>query len=80
MTITAIRFIVGKDNVDKKGDKRMQFLYKLFISEKELLDSLPFMVLFQPVAKNNDKLIKFMRKRLFIRKIKQMFLPIKKNA
>jgi len=58
----------------------MQFLYKLFISEKELLDSLPFMVLFQPVAKNNDKLIKFMRKRLFIRKIKQMFLPIKKNA
>jgi len=80
LTITAIRFIVGKDNVDKKGDKRMQFLYKLFISEKELLDSLPFMVLFQPVAKNNDKLIKFMRKRLFIRKIKQMFLPIKKNA
>jgi len=50
----------------------MQFIYKLFVSDKELLGSLPIFGRFQSRAKA-EEFIKFMRKNLFLRKAKNFF-------
>ena len=61
--------------MEHKGGWIMQFIYKFFVSEKELLDSLPALV------KHRDKesLKKFyraMRKLLFWRKVKWILKDI----
>ncbi len=64
----------------------MQFIYKLFVSDKELANSLPFLpelAMEQSSTKARKKtlkrFVKFFRKQLFIRKVKKVF-SFKKRA
>ena len=54
----------------------MQFIYKLFVSEKELVNNLPIFFRKKPSKEMLDKLIKSMRKHLFFRKVRA-FLHLK---
>lgn len=56
----------------------MQFLYKLFVSEKELANSLPIMFTDRG-TEYLSKFIKSRRKYLFVRKVKKAF-SFKKRA
>jgi hypothetical protein len=49
----------------------MQFFYKWFISEKEVVKNLPFMLPKKLKEKQLDGLIKSTRKLLFFRKLKK---------
>lgn len=58
----------------------MQFLYKLFVPDKILVNNLPLFVSKRD-KKNLKKIVKYMRKQLFIRKIKKILgLKLKKRS
>lgn len=50
----------------------MQFIYKLFVSEKEVVHKLPLIVP-RLTEKQMDNFIKSIRKFLFFKKIKKLF-------
>jgi hypothetical protein len=52
----------------------MQIFYKLFVSEKEVLNNLPLIPSKKLKEKKLDKLIKSVRKLLFFRKFKKFML------
>ena len=48
----------------------MQWLYKFFVTEQELVNALP-MMLPKRNPEHLEQFVRFMRKRLFIRKVKK---------
>jgi hypothetical protein len=52
----------------------MQILYKLFVSEKEVLNNLPLMPPRKLKENKLDNLIKSVRKLLFFRKLRKFML------
>lgn len=58
----------------------MQFLYKLFVPDKILVNNLPLFISKRD-KKNLKKIVNYMRKQLFIRKIKKILgLKLKKRS